>query len=295
MSAHPLPHRKSWLSLLAAHVADFVFETVEEADEEPPIELQPHPVIAIVSATRRSGASTVARLLAAELAARSGGAAVVTGAGIARRTAPPSRAAVRLSTALAGVAQTQPCGRLVLAATPPARLDRTQTAPASAEADLHPPADALAAAPAQADANSHPPADALAAAREPVEPEPARPAEGRAAIRALVDAARYLAPVVLDVPPDGSAAVIAPLADRVVVVAGASGEPPLLDAVATVIGGAPVKVANRIVEPGGWAERADLLIPDSRFAARAAVMGTRPLGPLAVAIGALADSLGAER
>jgi hypothetical protein len=62
-------------------------------------------------------------------------------------------------------------------------------------------------------------------------------------------------------------------------------------AVALVLGGEPVKVANRVVDPAGWEGRADVLIPDSRIAARAAPLGTRPLGPLGAAIADLADAL----
>src|SRR4051794_4128201 len=78
VSAHPLPGRRSWLSALVAQASEFVFETVEEPGEPELIELVVHPVVAVVSAAPRSGASTVARLLAAELAVRGGGAAVVS-------------------------------------------------------------------------------------------------------------------------------------------------------------------------------------------------------------------------
>jgi hypothetical protein len=111
----------------------------------------------------------------------------------------------------------------------------------------------------------------------------------------VVNAARYLAPVVLDVPADGSAAGIGQLADRVVVVASATGEPALLDAVAAIIGGEPLKVANRITEAGDWAQRADLLLPDSRIGVRAAALGTRAAGSLGSRVAQLADELGALR
>ena len=109
----------------------------------------------------------------------------------------------------------------------------------------------------------------------------------------IVNAARYLAPVVLDVPPDGSAAGIASIADRIAVVAGATDEPALLAAVATVLGGDPIKIVNRITDPEPWSRRADLALPDSRIAARAAALGTRPLGPLGAAISELADRMAA--
>jgi hypothetical protein len=109
----------------------------------------------------------------------------------------------------------------------------------------------------------------------------------------LATAARYLAPVVLDLPADGSAAGVDRIADRVAIVAAASGEPALLDAVAAVIGGDPLKVVTRIGEPGNWQRRADILVPDSRIAARAAALGTRALGSTGSGIAALADALGA--
>jgi hypothetical protein len=242
MSAHSLPGRRGWLSALVAQLGDYVFEEIEEAIDPEPVDLKPHPVIAVVSAAPRSGASTVARLLAAEFAHRAAGTAVVTAAEAGRRGAPPTRAAVRLATALAGTGRVQPNGRLCIAA----------------GSDLE----------------------------------------------KAANAARYLAPVVLDLPPDGSAAMALGVADRIVVVAAASGEPALLDAVASVLigsmpsagdavgsGGWLTRVANRVIDPVDWQSRADLAIPESRIAARAAVMGTRAPGPLGAAISELADSL----
>jgi hypothetical protein len=233
VSAHPASPRRSWVSALVAQLGDYVFEVVEEdaGEPEPVVELKPHPVVAVIAAAPRSGTTTVARLLAAELAARANGAAVVTGAGASRRAAPPSRAAVRLATTLAGVGQVQPCGRLCVV----------------------------------------------------------RAAGDTAA--AVVNAARYAAPVVLDAAPDGSGARVAALADRVIVVASGRAEPALLDAVAVLVGGGAVKVVNRPGEAAA-AEHVDIVIPDARIAARAALMGTRPLGALGAAIAALADSLG---
>jgi hypothetical protein len=245
VSAHPASHRRGWLSAIVAQVGDYVFEPIEETvDQEPPA-LTPHPVIAVVSAAPRSGTTTVARVLAAELAARADGAAIVTSPGATRRTAPPSRAASRVATALAGVADAQPCGRLCIA---------------------HVRAGA---------------ADAAGSAAS----ETAR----------IVNAARYLAPVVLDLPADGSAAGVAAIAERVAVVAAATSEPALLDAVAAVIGGDPLKVVNRLTDPAAWTERADTSLPECRIAVRAAAMGTRPLGPLGSAVAELADALGVPR
>jgi hypothetical protein len=232
MSAHSASQRGGWLSALVAQVSEYVFEEVEETVEQPQ-RLVSHPVVAVVAAAPRSGTTTVARLLAAELASGGEGAALVLGPARPRRGTPPSRASVRLAMALAGVADVQPLGRICIAVS----ADRA----------------------------------------------------------AEVNAARYLAPVVLDVPADGSAAGVADVADRIVVVSGVAGEPALLDAVATVIGGEPLKVVNRVTEPGAWDGRVDALLPESRLAARAAAMGTRALGPLGSAIAALADALEAPR
>jgi hypothetical protein len=240
VSAHQVSHPRGWLSALVARVEGFVFEPVEETIAAEPIELEPYPVVAVVSAAPRSGATTVARLLAAELASRGGGAAVVTSAAPGRRLAPPSRAAMRLSTAMGGAIEVQACGRLCIAAID-ARGDDS------------------------------------------------------APIERLVCAARYLAPVVLDLPPNGAAAAGAVLADRVAVVACGSAEPALLAAVATVLGGEPLRVVNRIAAEAGWKRRADILIPDSRLGGRAAAMGTRAVGALGTAIAGLADALEVRR
>jgi hypothetical protein len=113
----------------------------------------------------------------------------------------------------------------------------------------------------------------------------------------LASAGRYLAPVVLDVPPDGSAVHVAGIADRVAVVASSSDEPALMETLARMLGGAraPVRVVTRIAEPGAWEGRADVLLPDGRMAARAALSGTRPLGPLGRGIAELADALRLDR
>jgi hypothetical protein len=270
VSAHPIPQRRGLLSALASRVADFVFESVDEEVEPQPKVLEPHPVVAVVAAAPKCGATTVARLLGAELASRAEGAAIATSANPTRRSAPPSRAALRLATALAGAAEAQPCGRLCVvqmrAGAEAAAGDRGTTA-----------ADPAAAGQARA-------ADLAAAGQ-------ARAADAAA----LLNAARYLAPVVLDLSADGSAAGIAGIADHVVVVSGAAREPALLDAVAGVIGGEPIKVVNRVTEPGEWPARGAMWLPDSRIAARAAAMGTRPLGSLGAAIAELADKLEAPR
>ncbi len=225
MSAQPLAPRRGWVAALVGQLSEFVFEAVEEAEEPRLLELEPHPVVAVVSAAPRSGASTVARLLAAELAFRAAGAAVVVAAASGRRGAPPGRAALRLATALSDV-DGHPCGRLFVATS----------------ADV-------------------------------------------------VRAARYLAPVVLDLPPDGAAAEAARRADRLVVVGAAGGEPALLDALAAGLGAGTIKVVSRVVAGAGPQPRANVQLPDSRLAARSAALGARAGGPLGAAVARLADAL----
>jgi hypothetical protein len=231
VSAHSASHRRGVLAALAAQLSAYVLEPVEQTVEPEPAELAPYPVVAVVSAAARSGATSVARMLAAELASRADGAAVVVaGRQAGRRGAPPSRAASRLATALHGASSSvRPLGRLCLAA----------------DAD----------------------------------------------VRRVVTASRYLAPVVLDCAPDGSGPFAAGNAERTLVVVAATQEPALAGAVARVLGGAPLCVVNRAGEPGEWQGRADIFIPDARIAARAALVGTRPLGPLGAAIAGLADAL----
>ena len=55
--------------------------------------------------------------------------------------------------------------------------------------------------------------------------------------------------------------------------------------------GDPIKLVNRVAEPGNWANRADVVLPNSRIAARAATLGTRGLGQLGDGITSLAEAL----
>jgi hypothetical protein len=253
VTAHSASRPRGWLTAIAAQLTDYVLEPIEETVHAEPPTLTPHPVVAVVAAAPRSGSTTVARMLAAELASRADGAALVTSAAATRRTAPPSRAASRLATALGGVVDAQPCGRLCIAHV------RAEAPDVGDSADV--------------------------GKGDGVTSEIAR----------IVRAARYLAPVVLDLPADGSATAVAAIAERVAVVAAGTSEPALLDAVAAMIGGEPVTVVNRLADATAWSERGDTCLPESRIAARAAAMGTRPLGPLGSAITELADALGVPR
>lgn len=233
MSAQPIGRRRGFLASVAAQLSAFLLEPIEPVVDAEPAELRPYPVVAVVSAAPRSGATTVARALGAELAARADGAAAVScRRPPARLPTPPTRAAARVAGALRGIADgpARPAGRLCIVAADPAEL---------------------------------------------------------------AAAARYLAPVVLDVPPDGSAAAAATVADRIAVVAPASGEPALLTALARILAGRrePLRVVTRVAERGDWPGRADILLPDSRMAARSALAGARPLGALGRGIEALADAL----
>jgi hypothetical protein len=238
VSAHPGIRRSGLFAAAAAQISGFLLEPVEPVAAIEPVELEPYPVVAVVSAGPRSGATTVARAVGAELAARADGAAVVSCVEAPRRApAPPLRAAARVATALRGVGdgRIRPVGRLCLV-------------PGAAPAEL-------------------------------------------------ASAGRYLAPVVLDVPPDGSALRAAAAADRVVVVASAAHEPALLEALARMLAAErqAIRVVTRVVEPAEWQDRADVLLPESRVAARAAHSGARPLGRLGHAVSELVDALEDDR
>jgi hypothetical protein len=89
-------------------------------DEPDPPRLEQRPVVAVVGLARRCGTTTVARALAAELAARdSGGAAAVTSAALAGGVPLGLPAAARLARTLAPVAagRTRAAGRLCLVET----------------------------------------------------------------------------------------------------------------------------------------------------------------------------------
>ena len=188
------------------------------------------PVVAVVGLGPRSGATTVARALATELAIRdaSGACAVTARAGsvLCLGTA----AAGRLARSLASAGHSRTCGRLCLI-DPPDRLALAGTAPG-------------------------------------------------------------LAPLVFDEGDPRDAAVVAALADRVVLVGGPRVEPALAGVVAASlarVGPRPLVVACRPAEDSGWTGRVDMAIPHSRLGAQWAIAGRQPAGDFGRAVVALAD------
>jgi hypothetical protein len=109
--------RRGLLATALARVEDFLLEPAEPAREE--ISTAPglrRPVVAVFGLARRSGATTVARGLAAELAVRDGGAAAVSSPVPAAGIPLASPAAARLARSMADVphARTRAVGRLCL-------------------------------------------------------------------------------------------------------------------------------------------------------------------------------------
>src|SRR5258705_13907094 len=116
MGAHPASRGGGLFWAMAAHLGGYLLERVEETIDAERVELEPYPVIAIVSAARKSGATTVARLLAAELATRADGAAVVTCTGSsAPRGGPPMRVPAPFATVLPAAADAYPIQRSYVA------------------------------------------------------------------------------------------------------------------------------------------------------------------------------------
>jgi hypothetical protein len=109
----------------------------------------------------------------------------------------------------------------------------------------------------------------------------------------LVDSARDLAPLVLDVGEPGQAAVAASLADAVVLVAGPAVEPALATVVEQSlcrIGPEPVVVLNRDRDADAcWNDRCVLRLPEARMGAQLALAGREARGDLGRAIAQLAD------
>jgi hypothetical protein len=229
---------------LLGAVADFLVEPVDPdaagapggALAEPEWTAAARPVVAVAALAPRCGTTTVARALAAELAARDdSGASIVSTEAISGGGIPlGTPAAGRLGRA---VARALPCrvravGRLCLTA---------------------------------------------------IGPSPAP----------LVDSARDLAPLVLDVGDPGQAAVAASLADAVVLVAGPSVEPALAAVVSESlrnVGPEPVVVLNRDRDADErWDGRCALRLPESRMGAQLALAGREARGELGGAVARLGD------
>lgn len=104
-----------------------------------------------------------------------------------------------------------------------------------------------------------------------------------------------LAPLVIDVTEAADAAVATSLADGVVLVAAPEAEPALARVVAdnlAAIGSAPVIVVNRgRSDLEAWTAVGDVVLPESRMAARAALAGREGRGVFGDAIAGLVDRL----
>jgi hypothetical protein len=109
--------RRGLLATALARVEEFLLEPAEPVGgpDAPAARLR-RPVIAVFGLARRCGATTVARAIAAELAARDGGAAAVSSPVPAAGIPLASPAAARLAKAMADVphARTRAVGRLCL-------------------------------------------------------------------------------------------------------------------------------------------------------------------------------------
>lgn len=122
---------------------------------------------------------------------------------------------------------------------------------------------------------------------------------GSGATARLADAARPLAPIVIDAGDTEAAGVVASLSERVVLVASPLVEPALATVVAASLersGPAPVTVLNRVDPEGSederWTGRADFSLFTARAGARLALAGRdarRSLGP---GLAQLADACG---
>lgn len=113
----------------------------------------------------------------------------------------------------------------------------------------------------------------------------------------LTVAATYLAPVVVDLPHGASPDAALSVADQVLLVAAPAAEPALATVVAESLarsGPEPTIVLNRALEEPQWDRRADVVLADSRMAARRAAAGREARGPVGVAVDALAEEIEAS-
>jgi hypothetical protein len=107
-------------------------------------------------------------------------------------------------------------------------------------------------------------------------------------------AATYLGPLVIDVGHGATADAALSVADHVLLVASPAVEPALAEVVAQRVAGDgpdPIVVLNRAVEAERWDGRADVVLPESRLAARRATAGREPRGAIGTLIARLADEL----
>jgi hypothetical protein len=112
----------------------------------------------------------------------------------------------------------------------------------------------------------------------------------------LAEAARGLAPLVIDGGRNEVGGAPAALADHLLLVASPAVEPALAEVMRrslAQVGPEPLVVLNRAAEPGRFEGRADLALPDSRMGAQLALAGREPRGELGRAIAELADRCGA--
>jgi hypothetical protein len=109
----------------------------------------------------------------------------------------------------------------------------------------------------------------------------------------LVDAARDLAPLVLDVGEPARISVAASLVDAIVLVGGSATEPALAAVLAESlcrIGPEPLVVLNRDRDADErWEGRCALRLPDARMGAQLALAGREARGELGRAVARLAD------
>lgn len=111
----------------------------------------------------------------------------------------------------------------------------------------------------------------------------------------LVDTARDLAPLVLDVTDPGQTAIAASLVDAVVLVGVPAAEPALAAVLAdslSRVGPEPVVVLNRDRgDDPRWTGRCAVSLPEVRMGARLALAGREARGELGRAVARLADAL----
>lgn len=240
MSARAGPARAELMRSALAVLEDWLLEPVAPRQaEDAVVATAPRPVVAVFSLSGGSGASVVARALAAELAVRDVAGAAVVGCAVPRGGIPlSSPAAGRLARALVDLpgARTRLAGKLCLVESP---------APA-----------------------------------------------------ALVDAARELAPVVLDGGGEELGGVSAAVADRTVLVVPATVEPSLAAVAAACLARAapdPVLVVNRVRPGVKWTGAAAIELPESRMGAQLALAGREPRGELGRGVVRLADACAEAR